>query len=198
MKNANPAKDLVNLPTFDLTPPIAKKNWRYDPKSNNPDAEINLLLDRLRVLKNPRQLSPQDLIATFVSRRVLPLQRREHKICHMSSRLDPTRSSKTELALADMARRVNRISKADMPDSWRWGIEPYSRANLPPPVCGPPLVDLAFLSLIFFYFNLTFLAGCSSSLGRQRRTATWARRSGRLTTPRQTTRATRELTRMKS
>jgi hypothetical protein len=65
VKNADPAKDLLNLPAFDLTPPATKKNWRYDPKSNDPTTEVNLLLDRLMVLKNTWQPSPQDLIASF-------------------------------------------------------------------------------------------------------------------------------------
>ena len=73
-----------------------------------------------------------DLITAFVSRRVLPLQKRVHKICYMSGRLDPTRTSKIELSSRGGAHRVNAISQAHMPDNWQWEMEPYKRDDLPP------------------------------------------------------------------
>jgi hypothetical protein len=74
-----------------------------------------------------------DLICTFISRRVLLLQKRVHKICYMSGRLDPTRTSKVQLSSEGVARRVNHVSQAHLPDNWQWGMEPYRRDD-PPPV----------------------------------------------------------------
>ncbi|KAK1644941.1 hypothetical protein QYE76_062746 [Lolium multiflorum] len=59
---------------------------------------------------------------TYISRRVVPLQWRVHKIGHMSGLLDPTRTSKLELSKAQVAHRVNNITKANMPDNWEWGL----------------------------------------------------------------------------
>ncbi|XP_047085294.1 uncharacterized protein LOC124696634 [Lolium rigidum] len=131
-KNADPTNDLINLPAFNIAPPTGKVNWRYDPKSSDPAAEVNLMFERLKVLTNDKALSAQDLMATFVSRRVLPLQSRVHKMCHMSDWLDPTRTARRELTAAEVASRVNIISQARMPDGWKWGMEPFSREKLPP------------------------------------------------------------------
>ncbi|KAM0868414.1 hypothetical protein ACQ4PT_041348 [Festuca glaucescens] len=73
VKNANPTKDLVNLPAFSPAPPTAKLNWGHDPKSNDLAAEVNRLMDRLRDCVTRQGLMVQDLIAAFISRRVLPL-----------------------------------------------------------------------------------------------------------------------------
>ncbi|KAK1682479.1 hypothetical protein QYE76_043327 [Lolium multiflorum] len=54
-----------------------------------------------------------------------------HKIRHMSGRFDPTRTSKLELNKAQVARRVNNISQAKMPETWDWGLEPHNRAAPP-------------------------------------------------------------------
>nr|XP_051190764.1 uncharacterized protein LOC127304093 [Lolium perenne] len=48
------------------------------------------------------RLSAEDLLCTYVELRVLPLQRRVHKIGHMSGRLDPTRTSKVALTKAQL------------------------------------------------------------------------------------------------
>ncbi|KAK1665823.1 hypothetical protein QYE76_053982 [Lolium multiflorum] len=56
---------------------------------------------------------------------------RVHKIGHMSGRFDPTRTSKVELSKAQVARRVNNVTKANMPENWEWGLAPFSRA-MPP------------------------------------------------------------------
>ena len=73
-----------------------------------------------------------DLLAAFITRRVLPLQSWPHKMGHMSGRKDPSRISTVDLALAEVARRVNNISNAKLPMDWRWGMRPYDRSNRPP------------------------------------------------------------------
>ncbi|KAM0839714.1 hypothetical protein ACQ4PT_060137 [Festuca glaucescens] len=140
VENVNLAKDLINLPAYSSAPPTAKLNWGHDSKSNDPAAEVNRLMERLRDCITQQGLTATDLIAAFVSWQVLPLQKRVHKICYMSGRLDPTRTSKIELSSGGVARQVNAISQAHMPDNWQWGMEPYKRDN-PPPLDFPRMVE---------------------------------------------------------
>ncbi|KAM0860662.1 hypothetical protein ACQ4PT_046399 [Festuca glaucescens] len=99
-----------------------------------------MLLEFLRTCVTRDRLTGADLLCTFISRRVLPLQRRAHKICYMSGRLDPTRTSKIQLSLEGVARRVNHISQARLPDNWQWGMEPFSR-NDPPALNFPRMAE---------------------------------------------------------
>jgi hypothetical protein len=57
-------------------------------------------------------LTPHDLVACFISRRVSPLQRRSHKICQMSGPMDATWHSTHELTLADILRWIKDICKS--------------------------------------------------------------------------------------
>jgi hypothetical protein len=117
VKNKDPTKDLINLPTFSPVPP-AKTNWGYYPKTNDPAAEVNMLLEFLTTCITRGRLTASDLLSTFASRWVLPLQQRAHKIWYMSGRLDLTRTSKVELSSEGVARRVNHVSQAHLPDNW--------------------------------------------------------------------------------
>ncbi|KAK1663747.1 hypothetical protein QYE76_051906 [Lolium multiflorum] len=94
VRNENPAFDRLNLPEYNPAPPVGRLNWGHNFKSADPDAEVNLLMDFLSECVTGGRLSAEDLLCTYVERRVLPLQRRVHKIGHMSGRLDPTRTSK--------------------------------------------------------------------------------------------------------
>ncbi|KAK1651872.1 hypothetical protein QYE76_069677 [Lolium multiflorum] len=49
----------------------------------------------------------------------------------MSGRLDPTRTSRVALTKAQVAHRVNNITKANLPEDWAWGLPPYDRAAPP-------------------------------------------------------------------
>ncbi|KAK1652193.1 hypothetical protein QYE76_069998 [Lolium multiflorum] len=85
------------------------------------------LLGRVR---HGGRLSAEDLLCIYPSA-VFAAPERVHKIGHMSGRLDPTRTSKVELTKAQVARRVNNITKANMPENWDWGLPPYDRASPP-------------------------------------------------------------------
>ena len=63
-------------------------------------------------------MTADDLLATFISRRVSPLQHRVHKICHMSGHLDPTRTSTVELDKAQIRKRVKAIARTRMTEEW--------------------------------------------------------------------------------
>ncbi|KAK1643553.1 hypothetical protein QYE76_061358 [Lolium multiflorum] len=131
VRNESPAFDRLNLPEFNPAPPVGRINWGFNAKSSNPDAEVNLLWDFLGQCVSEGRLSAEDLLCTYISRRVVPLQWRVHKIGHMSGLLDPTRTSKLELSKAQVAHRVNNITKANMPDNWDWGLAPYDREQPP-------------------------------------------------------------------
>ncbi|KAK1630326.1 hypothetical protein QYE76_004641 [Lolium multiflorum] len=131
VKNANPAFDRINLPEYDPAPPTTRLNWGHNPKSADPDAEVNLLWDFLGECVQGGRLSAEDLLCTYMERRVIPLQARAHKIGLMSGRLDPTRTSRVALTKAQVAHRVNNVTKANLPEDWAWGLPPYDRAAPP-------------------------------------------------------------------
>jgi hypothetical protein len=122
--------DLLNLPAFVDEPSLAMKNWSYNPK--NSVMPVNALHQVKGELRDAG-LSPQDMVACFISRRVSPLQRRTHKICQMSGPMDPTRHSTHELTPANILRRIKDICKSSQ-TTFAWGLEPYSRDRPAPTV----------------------------------------------------------------
>jgi hypothetical protein len=101
--------DLLNLPPFMDEQPLAMKNWTYNPKTTM--MPVNAL-HRVKGELRDAGLTPQDLVACFISQRVSPLQRWSHKICQMSGPMDPTQHSTHELTLADILRRIKDICKS--------------------------------------------------------------------------------------
>ena len=132
MKNRNSAVDLINLLDYRAGPPIEKHNWEYYP--TDPRGELQGYYDYILELSKEKKLKPDDLVTTYIARRLSPLQRRTHKICHYSSRLDPNRITTIELAKPDIRKKVKAICATPMEDNWEWGLEPYSRVHLPPAV----------------------------------------------------------------
>ena len=115
-------------------PPLQKQNWDYDPKDGV--QEINLIHEMVRRFKADG-MTADDLLATFVDRRISPLQRRTHKMCHMSGRHDPNRMTTVELSKAEVRKRVKAIAKTNLADNWLWGKIPYSR-DYPVPAAQVP------------------------------------------------------------
>ena len=72
-----------------------------------------------------------NLLATYVARRVLPLQGRPHLICQMRGLRDASRMSTKEMPRAEVANMVNHIAHCDFGEDWQFGKEPYSRDNPP-------------------------------------------------------------------
>lgn len=95
-KNVEPDVDFINLPAFEIAPPTAKQNWGTNPGLHS--QEFANILDRMKVMRESEGLDAPDLVAAFVARRVQPLQRRTHRMCDMTLRLDPTRTSTAELS----------------------------------------------------------------------------------------------------
>jgi hypothetical protein len=82
--------DLLNLPPYVDEPPTGMKKWTYNPKTTV--GPVNAL-HRVKGELRDASLTPQDIVACFISQRVSPLQCRSHKICQMSGPMDPTRHS---------------------------------------------------------------------------------------------------------
>ncbi|KAK1606121.1 hypothetical protein QYE76_029794 [Lolium multiflorum] len=76
----NGAADLIDLPPFDPAPPT-RTNWGYNPKESH--NETNRIIRFMKQRMKDTNICSDDIIRTFISRRVLPLQRRAHKMCEM-------------------------------------------------------------------------------------------------------------------
>jgi hypothetical protein len=100
---------------------------------------VNKVVDVIRQLKD-EGMSADDLLATFISCRVCPLQCRPHKMCFMSGRHDPCRITTFELSKPEVYRRVKAISKTDLAEDWEWGRSPHDREDPAPDVSSeiPP------------------------------------------------------------
>ncbi|KAE8798614.1 hypothetical protein D1007_26099 [Hordeum vulgare] len=129
--NANPARVAINMPPFNINPPMKLNLAANSPKPIPEVAQIGAHLD---ILENGGLLG-HDLLTSMVTRRILPLQRRLHLVCQMSCRHDPCRTSTKRFTPSAMVRGVNLISTAHIDDSgnWSWGMTPYNGSR-PPPV----------------------------------------------------------------
>ncbi|KAK1627544.1 hypothetical protein QYE76_001859 [Lolium multiflorum] len=130
VRNEGVLVDRINLPEFNPAPPVGRINWSHNARSTDPNAEVNLLWDFLATATDGG-LTAEDLLCTIAERRVLPLQMRTHKIGHMSGRFDPNRTSKAPLTKAQVASRVNYITKANLSEDWSYGLVPCDRDHPP-------------------------------------------------------------------
>ena len=74
-------------------------------------------------------LTGNDLIAAFIMRRVLSLQRRSCLVGEMIGLQDPNHMGSTWLSAEQIACGVNDISKANLGEYWRFGKAPYNESN---------------------------------------------------------------------
>ncbi|KAK1613072.1 hypothetical protein QYE76_036745 [Lolium multiflorum] len=92
----NGAADLIGLPPFDPAPP-AKTNWGYNPKESH--NETNRIIRFMRQKMKDTGICSDDIVRTFISRRVLPLKRRAHRMSEMPRTASPSlKQSGEELA----------------------------------------------------------------------------------------------------
>ena len=130
VKNAS-KEDLIGLPVFKIGPPLEKHNCELNPKKKY--AEINLINDTVKYLMDDGMVA-EDLLATYISRRISPLQHRSHKICHMSGRHDPNRITTVDLNHDQILKRIKVVAQMAVTENWDWGKGPYHQNHLPPPV----------------------------------------------------------------
>ncbi|KAM0920395.1 hypothetical protein ACQ4PT_007543 [Festuca glaucescens] len=104
-------------------------NWRFNPKEGH--VETNQIVRYMEKLNDTTDICADDIVRAFISRRVLPLQRRVHKICQMTGRKDPTRITTFPLRKSDVVLKAKQICKTKMPVDWKWGMQPFSRRHPP-------------------------------------------------------------------
>ncbi|KAK1646931.1 hypothetical protein QYE76_064736 [Lolium multiflorum] len=124
----NGAADLIDLPPFDPAPPT-KTNWSYNPKESH--NETNRIIRFMKQRMKDTNLCSDDIIRTFISRRVLPLKRRAHKMCEMYGPGDPTKITGLPLSKKDVVLKARQICQTSMPEDWEWGLRPFSSTNPP-------------------------------------------------------------------
>ena len=109
---------------------MAEKNFKYSPAESDESRVVDGVLKELL----DQKFNSDDMLRTFVWRRVAPLQMRGHKIFHMSNRLDPTRLSRHQLTKGDVMKRVKAIASSEMTDEWEWNVKPFNRKRPAPEV----------------------------------------------------------------
>ncbi|KAK1613042.1 hypothetical protein QYE76_036715 [Lolium multiflorum] len=122
------AADFINLPAYQPGTP-SKTNWTYNPATNH--IETNRIVRFLEKLKRDTGICSDDIIRAFISRRVLPLQRRAHKMSQMRGRRDPTKITSFALSKEDVVLKAKQICQTEMPMDWEWGLLPLSAMNPP-------------------------------------------------------------------
>ncbi|KAK1645974.1 hypothetical protein QYE76_063779 [Lolium multiflorum] len=120
--------NLIDLPPFQAGPP-SRANWSYNPKTDH--AETNRVVRFLASLKKETNICSDDIIRTFISRRVLPLKRRVHRMSEMYGAGDPTKITGRPLSKKDVVRKAKKICQTAMPFEWEWGLLPLSTTNPP-------------------------------------------------------------------
>ena len=125
------SSDLIGLPPFVVGPPANTEKWKK--KTSGRDKEGKAVASRIEDLIK-MGFRGDDMVATFVHRRVLPLQQRAHKMCHMSGLRDPTRISTFPLDKVQVWHRCRAISEFKGNSDWTYDVAPYRQKNLPPAV----------------------------------------------------------------
>jgi hypothetical protein len=120
--------DFINLSPYVPDAP-SRANWRFNPKEGH--VETNRLVRYIKELNETTGICSDDIVHAFVSRWVLPLQRRAHKISQMSGRKDPTRITTFGLSKYDVVLKARQICKTKMPVDWKCGLQPLSRKRPP-------------------------------------------------------------------
>ena len=125
-------EDLIRLLPYAPGPPNTDF---WEEVAKKPTALANQVNKRFAELKK-LGLRNEDAMITFMRNRISPLQRRTHKLCHMSFSRDPNRTSSFELSNTEIFRRVKALftTHKDFSAEWTWGIEHYCRDRLPPAV----------------------------------------------------------------
>jgi hypothetical protein len=129
VRNLSPI-DFINLPAYAPGAP-SRANWKFNPKDTH--VETNRIIRFMGELNKNTDIIADDIVCTFISRRVLPLQRRAHKIGQMRGRRDPIRITTFGLRKSDVVLKAKQICRTELPADWGWGLQPLSRKRPLPP-----------------------------------------------------------------
>jgi hypothetical protein len=122
------------------------------------DLDVDAQVARVAQLEQ-EGLLPTDLVAAWLHARVLPLQRRVHRMCDMSGPRDPTRLCTWRVRLEDLCSRVKAITSSALPDPFRFGLECLHRQQRPSVVCPDlPLSPIALALCLISSDNLLLFA----------------------------------------
>ncbi|KAK1669976.1 hypothetical protein QYE76_058135 [Lolium multiflorum] len=124
----NGRANLIDLPPFKVGPP-SRANWSYNPKTDH--TETNRVVRFMATLKKETNICSDDIIRTFISRRVLALKRRMHRMSEMYGPGDPTKITGRPLSKKDVVRKARQICQTAVPFDWEWGLLPLSTTNPP-------------------------------------------------------------------
>src|SRR3954466_9093869 len=153
--------DLLNLPEFSLARPTEKHQWSC--KYGFGDCDIDAQVARVAQLEQ-EGLLPTDLLATWIQVRILPLQRRVHRICDMSNARDPTRICTRRMKIEELCARQKVLTSSKIPEPFRFGLECLNRRAKAPEVCSDCFsLPIAFFSYLasfttFFFFLSTLFS----------------------------------------
>src|SRR4051812_29349238 len=96
-----------------------------------------------------RWAMPNDLAAAWLHARILPLQRRVHRICDLSGPRDPTRLSTCRIKMEDLCRRLRDITNGHLPEPYHFGLMYLTRREKPRWVCADCIPDFLPIRLFF-------------------------------------------------
>ena len=94
------------------------------------DVDVDNQVKRVAELER-EGLLPTDLAAAWLQARVLPLQRRVHRICDMSGPRDPTRICTWRIKTEDLCQRLKDITNSHWPEPFRFGLPYLTRQQKP-------------------------------------------------------------------
>ncbi|KAK1618420.1 hypothetical protein QYE76_023937 [Lolium multiflorum] len=83
-------------------------------------------------MKKDTGICSDDIIRTFISRRVLPLKRRAHRMSEMYGPGDPTKITGLPLSKKDVVLKAKQICQTAMRFNWKWGLLPSALLTLRP------------------------------------------------------------------
>ena len=113
VRSIAPQGDYVNLPAYVAGPPEGRRpQWSYRAVTLTPAGSAAVA--RVRAMIQSEGLSGPDLLAAFVTRRVLPPQGRPHLIYQMSGQLDPSRMCTKDMPHDEVAYMVNYLANCKL------------------------------------------------------------------------------------
>jgi hypothetical protein len=123
-------EDLINLPAHVADTPTDKVHWSYN--LGNGHTETNLIYTFIQKMHNNDVPSPDDLLHTFIARRISPLQRHTHKFYQMGGCMDPNRMTTFELSKPEVLKKTKDIAQTHMEPEWEFDQEPHEPAHPAP------------------------------------------------------------------
>ena len=88
-------------------------------------ADLDWMATRVEAMVETERLTSRDIALSWMARCVLPLQKRSHKMCHLSTANDPTRTSRKDVPYQDLRNWASMISKFYIKANWAYSCPPY-------------------------------------------------------------------------